>query len=85
MNRIIVVTLLGVALALAWWALDSRSQSRRRESELAALRRAHDEAATAADKARSELSPMQENIDRLKKERDEALRNRAATVPPVPR
>jgi hypothetical protein len=81
MNRIIVITLLGVALALGWWALDSRSRSLQREAELAALRRAHDEAAAAAEKARSELSPLQENVARLKKERDEALGNRSATVP----
>lgn len=80
MNRNITFTILAASLALGWWALDTRGKTLRKEQELAELRRAKEAAEAAAEKALSELSPLEDNITRLKKERDDAISNRTAAT-----
>jgi len=80
MKRTLYIALLGITLALGWWAFDLRSKLLRFEQENAELRRARDSQAGTAEISQSRLGSLEENVTRLTKERDNARRNGETTA-----
>ncbi|MEK0450850.1 MAG: hypothetical protein RL088_3118 [Verrucomicrobiota bacterium] len=75
MHRILSIFFVVVCTALAWWALELQGKLVLKEKEILTLRKERDAAQAAEKVARAELAPLQENAERLRKERDEALGN----------
>lgn len=59
-------------MGLAWWALELQAKLVVKEKQLFELRKERDAAKTAEKQAKADTAPLQENIARLQKERDEA-------------
>lgn len=72
MHRVLSIFFVVVCTALAWWALELQGKLVFKEKELLTLRKERDAAQAAEKLARAEIAPLQENIERLRKERDEA-------------
>lgn len=72
MHRVLSIFFVVVCAALAWWLLELQAKLVFKEKELLTLRTERDAALAAEKLARTEIMPLQENAERLRKERDEA-------------
>ncbi len=79
MYRVLTICFLVVSMALAWWALELQSKLVFKELEVRTLRKERDAAQAAEKRARADIAPLQEDVARLKKERDDAQTTASAS------